>query len=98
MVGGQSSGKSTLLHSLTGIPFPVGANCCTRFPTRIISKRTAPKTKDSFRITIEPAEVIIDGLGKSHEMIKEYECTGETFTVEIFVEAANEVGHYICRD
>lgn len=91
MVGGQSSGKSSLLQSLTGIPFPVGANCCTRFPTRITSKRTAPKTKDSFRITIEPAEVKVDGLAKSHEMIKEYECTGETFTAEIFVEAANEV-------
>ncbi|KAH7165725.1 P-loop containing nucleoside triphosphate hydrolase protein [Dactylonectria macrodidyma] len=91
VVGGQSSGKSSLLQRLTGIPFPVGAGCCTRFPTRITSKRTPRGTKDCFRITIEPAEVTIRGLEKAPETIRDYICTGETFTAEVFVEAVNEV-------
>ncbi|KPM38822.1 hypothetical protein AK830_g7733 [Neonectria ditissima] len=91
VVGGQSSGKSSLLQSLTGIPFPVGATCCTRFPTRITSKRTSLGSKDSFRITIEPAEVTIEGLVRAPETIRKYECVGDTFTADVFVKAANEV-------
>ncbi|KAH7151975.1 P-loop containing nucleoside triphosphate hydrolase protein [Dactylonectria estremocensis] len=91
VVGGQSSGKSSLLQRLTGIPFPVGAGCCTRFPTRITSKRTPRGSKDCFRITIEPAEVTIHGLEKAPETIRDYICTGETFTAEVFVQAVNEV-------
>ncbi|KAK7432367.1 hypothetical protein QQZ08_000929 [Neonectria magnoliae] len=91
IVGGQSSGKSSLLQSLTGIPFLVGATCCTRFPTRITSKRTSLGSKDSFRITIEPAEVTIDGLERAPETIRKYERVGDTFTAAVFVEAANEV-------
>ncbi|ENH68819.1 Dynamin-related protein 1D [Fusarium oxysporum f. sp. cubense race 1] len=53
IVGGQSSGKSSLLQSLTGIPFPVDSGCCTRFPTRIVSRRTEPDSDDSFRINYE---------------------------------------------
>ncbi|KAI9769296.1 MAG: hypothetical protein M1839_003773 [Geoglossum umbratile] len=40
IVGDQSSGKSSLLQSLTGIPFPVGDGLCTRFPTQIVSRQS----------------------------------------------------------
>ncbi|KAL8719774.1 MAG: hypothetical protein Q9225_003262 [Loekoesia sp. 1 TL-2023] len=53
IVGDQSAGKSSLLQSLTDIPFPVADGFCTRFPTRIVSRRT-PNEADITRISIEP--------------------------------------------
>ncbi|KAF6841063.1 vacuolar sorting protein VPS1 [Colletotrichum musicola] len=47
IVGCQSTGKSSLLQTLTDIPFPVGKGCCTRFATRIVSRRTAPGTANA---------------------------------------------------
>ncbi|KAK2014536.1 vacuolar sorting protein VPS1 [Colletotrichum eremochloae] len=57
IVGGQSTGKSSLLQSLTDIPFPVGTGCCTRFATRIVSRRTAPRSANAVKITIVDPEV-----------------------------------------
>ncbi|PKS07314.1 hypothetical protein jhhlp_005916 [Lomentospora prolificans] len=39
VVGDQSSGKSSLLESLTNIPFPTDAELCTRYATQITSRR-----------------------------------------------------------
>ncbi|VUC38166.1 unnamed protein product [Clonostachys rosea] len=39
VVGDQSSGKSSLLESLTGIPFPKDQSLCTRYATQITSRR-----------------------------------------------------------
>jgi Dynamin family len=38
-VGDQSSGKSSLLESITGIPFPHGQELCTRYATLITHRR-----------------------------------------------------------
>lgn len=38
-VGDQSSGKSSLLESLTGISFPRGQELCTRYATQITHRR-----------------------------------------------------------
>ncbi|KAK1542444.1 vacuolar sorting protein VPS1 [Colletotrichum paranaense] len=57
IVGGQSTGKSSLLQSLTDIPFPVGSGCCTRFATRIVSRRTAPGSRTSVKVTIVEPDV-----------------------------------------
>lgn len=38
-VGDQSSGKSSLLESVTGIPFPRGQELCTRYATQITHRR-----------------------------------------------------------
>ncbi|KAJ3498987.1 hypothetical protein NLG97_g696 [Lecanicillium saksenae] len=38
-VGDQSSGKSSLLESLTGLPFPRGQELCTRYATQITHRR-----------------------------------------------------------
>ncbi|KAK4225854.1 P-loop containing nucleoside triphosphate hydrolase protein [Podospora fimiseda] len=40
-VGDQSSGKSSLLESVTGIPFPRGQELCTRYATQITHRRDA---------------------------------------------------------
>jgi hypothetical protein len=57
IVGKQSAGKSSLLQSLTDIPFPVGARLCTRFATRIVSRRTGPGTPDLVKASIEPGDI-----------------------------------------
>ncbi|KAL8842276.1 MAG: hypothetical protein Q9170_000602 [Blastenia crenularia] len=60
IVGDQSAGKSSLLQSLTELPFPVSDGICTRFPTRIVSRRTL-STANITKISIEPD--ISDGGG-----------------------------------
>lgn len=57
IVGKQSAGKSSLLQSLTDIPFPVGARLCTRFATRIVSIRTPLGTSDVVKASIEPRDI-----------------------------------------
>ncbi|KAI9669191.1 MAG: hypothetical protein M1817_004733 [Caeruleum heppii] len=39
--GDQSSGKSSVLEAISGIPFPTKDNLCTRFATELILRRTA---------------------------------------------------------
>ncbi|KAF1809570.1 hypothetical protein P152DRAFT_152974 [Eremomyces bilateralis CBS 781.70] len=51
-VGDQSSGKSSVLEALTGLPFPRDSDLCTRFATQIRFCR-APKAEIS--ISIIPA-------------------------------------------
>ncbi|PON25743.1 dynamin family protein [Trichoderma gamsii] len=51
VVGDQSSGKSSLLESLSGIPFPKDQNLCTRYATQITSKR---ESEDGVQISITP--------------------------------------------
>ncbi|KAF5876299.1 putative dynamin family protein [Botrytis fragariae] len=38
--GDQSSGKSSVLEAISGVPFPIKGNLCTRFPTELILRRT----------------------------------------------------------
>ncbi|KAI0430020.1 P-loop containing nucleoside triphosphate hydrolase protein [Xylaria sp. FL1042] len=38
--GDQSSGKSSVLEAISGVPFPVKSNLCTRFPTELILRRS----------------------------------------------------------
>ncbi|KAF2757557.1 hypothetical protein EJ05DRAFT_501088 [Pseudovirgaria hyperparasitica] len=40
VVGDQSSGKSSTLEALTGLPFPRDSTLCTRFATHIVFNRT----------------------------------------------------------
>ena len=54
IVGKQSAGKSSLLQSLTDIPFPIGGKLCTRFATRIVSRRGP---SDMVSSSIEPGEI-----------------------------------------
>ncbi|CEJ82804.1 hypothetical protein VHEMI02851 [[Torrubiella] hemipterigena] len=62
IVGGQSVGKSSLLQSLTGIPFAVGSTLCTRFATRIVSRRSEPGSQTVIRISISPPEFAVPGI------------------------------------
>jgi GTPase SAR1 family protein len=51
VVGDQSSGKSSVLESLTGFAFPQGAGLCTRYATQISCRRTP---EQSVTISIIP--------------------------------------------
>lgn len=74
IVGAQSVGKSSLLQSLTDIPFPVGEDCCTRFATRIVSRRTAPNTANQIKISIVPPNFKVDQFNYSKsDRLKEFE-------------------------
>ncbi|KAI4730281.1 hypothetical protein E4T49_01852 [Aureobasidium sp. EXF-10728] len=55
--GDQSSGKSSLLEALTGIPFPRDTGLCTRFATQFILRRA---DKVSISVTIIPGPNRID--------------------------------------
>ncbi|KAI1373160.1 dynamin family protein [Hypoxylon crocopeplum] len=39
--GDQSSGKSSVLEAISGVPFPVKSNLCTCFPTELVFRRGA---------------------------------------------------------
>lgn len=52
VVGDQSSGKSSVLEALTGLPFPRDSTLCTRFPTQIVFKRQQER---SVNVSINPA-------------------------------------------
>lgn len=51
--GDQSSGKSSVLEAISGIPFPKQDTICTRFATEVILRRTA---KVEINISIVPGE------------------------------------------
>jgi hypothetical protein len=57
VVGKQSVGKSSLLQSLTDIPFPVGLELTTQFATRIVSRRTPPGSPDTIQASIEHGDI-----------------------------------------
>ena len=42
VMGDQSSGKSSVLEALSGIPFPRGSGLVTRCPIRMVMKRARP--------------------------------------------------------
>jgi GTPase SAR1 family protein len=50
-VGNQSSGKSSLLESLTGFSFPRGQGLCTRYATQITLRRHPTSRKVVVSIT-----------------------------------------------
>lgn len=56
VVGDQSSGKSSVLESITGLQLPRGQNTVTRCPTVIQLKRAANKSSESATLWIEREE------------------------------------------
>ena len=52
--GDQSSGKSSALEAISGIPFPIKDNICTRFATEVILRR-APSPSISVGIVPGPS-------------------------------------------
>ncbi|KXJ85683.1 P-loop containing nucleoside triphosphate hydrolase protein [Microdochium bolleyi] len=93
IVGGQSTGKSSLLQQLTDIPFPIAQGCCTRFATRIVSRRTPAGSPNRFKLSVVEPEVSISDFDYPVEYgkYKDYALTGEVLTVTDFRDAIDEV-------
>jgi GTPase SAR1 family protein len=72
VVGDQSSGKSSLLEGLTGLPFPVDSDLGTRFATTVVFRR-APAGEEAVKVTIIPSSVT--WAGAKSKSCEEFECT-----------------------
>lgn len=55
--GDQSSGKSSVLEAISGVPFPVKGNVCTRFPTELVLRRADER---GIKVSIVPHKSIGD--------------------------------------
>jgi len=62
VIGDQSSGKSSVLESLTGIKFPVNSGICTRCPIIVNCKNDKQIKENQF--TINGKKVQIENLSK----------------------------------
>lgn len=95
IVGNQSVGKSSLLRSLTDIPFSVGAGLCTRFATRIISRRTPPGTSDMVIVSIEPGDIDPFGYDVDDEPAKTFNYSVPKVTAETFETIVKQAAKYM---
>ncbi|KAH8704700.1 putative dynamin [Talaromyces proteolyticus] len=87
VVGDQSSGKSSLLESLTNIPFPRNLELCTRYATQITSRRDLHSQVD---ITIIPGPHASDAHRKHLEEYHPGMLSPEVFRV-VFPRIIKEV-------
>jgi GTPase SAR1 family protein len=95
IVGKQSAGKSSLLKSLTDIPFPVDSNLCTQFAMRIVSRRTAPGTSDIVQASIEPGDVNPFTVHGDDSRAKAFSKVLSTLDYEAFEELIVEVCQFL---
>lgn len=90
VVGDQSSGKSSVLESLTGFSFPRAAGLCTRYATQITCRRDSAR---SVSITIIPRpdanDAIKQRLRSFHRCLDEM---NPQDLADIFVEANHAMG------
>jgi GTPase SAR1 family protein len=93
VVGEQSAGKSSLLKSLTGIPFPVKSGIGTHFPIRIVSRRTAQGSSERFHIDVEKAPNDVEGLEHADQKAENYVLKGDTLTMSMFEAALQDVSY-----
>jgi GTPase SAR1 family protein len=96
VVGDQSSGKSSVLESLTGFAFPQGAGLCTRYATQISCRRTP---EQSVTISIIPRP---NADAKRIEQLRGFHTTCKTLSKDAlenaFLEANRCMGIKISQD
>jgi GTPase SAR1 family protein len=98
IVGQQSAGKSSLLQSLTDIPFPVGGGLCTRFATRIISRRTEPGTSERIDISIETGDIDPFGYQENAGPTRDFSHSLPAMTAEIFEKTVERASREVLHD
>ncbi|KAL5345943.1 hypothetical protein ACLOAV_008973 [Pseudogymnoascus australis] len=94
IVGGQSAGKSSLLQSLTDIPFPVGDGLCTRFATRIISRRSAPDSSDFVKVSIEKGDSA-PFRGQADDQREPFNPHVNSITADVFADILEQASKYM---
>nr|POE74764.1 interferon-induced gtp-binding protein mx2 [Quercus suber] len=55
--GDQSSGKSSVLEAISGVPFPKKDNLCTRFATEVVLRRDDSMEENHVSVTITPSSM-----------------------------------------
>lgn len=90
VVGDQSSGKSSVLESLTGFSFPRAAGLCTRYATQITCRRDSTR---SVSITIIPRpdanEAVKQRLRRFHRCLDDLDAQD---LADIFEDANHAMG------
>ncbi|KAK1978506.1 dynamin family protein [Colletotrichum cereale] len=89
VVGDQSSGKSSVLESLTGYYFPRSVGLCTRHATEIVCRR---ETTTSIIVTIQPSEATPERADLAKSFRRELrDLKGQEFA-DVLKEAADVMG------
>ncbi|KAK2000118.1 dynamin family protein [Colletotrichum falcatum] len=89
VVGDQSSGKSSVLESLTGYYFPRSVGLCTRHATEIVCRR---ETTTSIIVTIQPFEATPERAELAKSFRREiHDLKGQEFA-DVLKEAADVMG------
>ncbi|GKT45678.1 interferon-induced GTP-binding protein Mx2 [Colletotrichum spaethianum] len=89
VVGDQSSGKSSVLESLTGYYFPRSVGLCTRHATEIVCRREA---MTSIIVTIQPFDATPERAERARSFRRElHDLKGEEFA-DVLKEAADVMG------
>ncbi|KXH31962.1 dynamin family protein [Colletotrichum simmondsii] len=89
VVGDQSSGKSSVLESLTGYYFPRSVGLCTRHATEIVCRR---EHTPSIVVTIQPADATLERADLARSFRRELEeLKGQAFA-DVLREAAGVMG------
>ncbi|KAK0375518.1 dynamin family protein, partial [Colletotrichum limetticola] len=89
VVGDQSSGKSSVLESLTGYYFPRSVGLCTRHATEIVCRR---EHTPSIVVTIQPDDVTSERAGLARSFRRELkDLKGQAFA-DVLREAAGVMG------
>ncbi|KAL4926389.1 dynamin family protein [Aspergillus undulatus] len=88
-VGDQSSGKSSVLEGLTGLPFPRDSTLCTRFATQIVFRRAVGQASRRIQASIKPA-------AQSHpECVARLKSWGRTETAHLDPKAFSDMIHEV---
>jgi GTPase SAR1 family protein len=86
VVGQQSSGKSSVLEGLTGLPFPRDTGLCTRFATQITFRRS---NEQRIAASIVPAK---DSSTEHQDRMREWsKRQSGTLTADLFANIMTEV-------
>lgn len=83
--GDQSSGKSSVLEAISGVPFPVNSNLCTRFPTELVLRKT---TEIGVSISIVPD--VIHGESEKRPLLSFVEKLNDFKELPQLIERAKE--------
>ncbi|GJC96848.1 dynamin family protein [Colletotrichum higginsianum] len=95
VVGDQSSGKSSVLESLTGYYFPRSVGLCTRHATEIVCRR---ENTSSIVVTIQPFDATFERAERAKAFRREIQSLkGEEFA-NVLKEAADVMGLKISTD
>ena len=89
VVGDQSSGKSSVLESLTGFAFPQGAGLCTRYATQISCRR---RPEQSVSVSIIPRPNADPELV---ERLRKFHVEGDTVTADVLEECFSEANRHM---